>query len=63
MRHNRAKEKLAAGRPISVVAPGYTSAGLIELLGRMGFDAIFIDCRTPFQGVSMIATSIACSRK
>ena len=44
MRHNLAKEKLAAGRPISVVAPGYTSAGLVELLGRMGFDAIFIDC-------------------
>lgn len=44
MRHNLAKEKLAAGTPISVVAPGYTSAGLVELLGRMGFDAIFIDC-------------------
>jgi 4-hydroxy-2-oxoheptanedioate aldolase len=44
MRHNLAKEKLAAGRPISVVGPGYTSAGLVELLGRMGFDAIFIDC-------------------
>jgi 4-hydroxy-2-oxoheptanedioate aldolase len=44
MRHNLAKEKLAAGRPISVVAPGYTSAGLVELLGRMGFDAVFIDC-------------------
>lgn len=44
MRHNLAKEKLAAGKPISVVAPGYTSAGLVELLGRMGFDVIFIDC-------------------
>src|SRR5512142_567030 len=44
MRHNRAKEKLAAGKPISVVAPSHTSAGLVELLGRMGFDAIFIDC-------------------
>jgi 4-hydroxy-2-oxoheptanedioate aldolase len=44
MRHNLAKQKLAAGRPISVVAPGYTSAGLVELLGRMGFDAVFIDC-------------------
>ena len=44
MRHNRAKEKLAAGKPISVVAPTYTSAGLVELLGRMGFDAVFIDC-------------------
>lgn len=44
MRHNLAKEKLAAGRPVSVIAPGYSSAGLVELLGRMGFDAIFIDC-------------------
>ena len=44
MRHNLAKEKLAAGKPISVVAPGYTSGGLVELLGRTGFDAIFIDC-------------------
>ncbi len=44
MRHNRAKKKLAAGKPISMVAPGYTSAGLVGLLGRMGFDAIFIDC-------------------
>jgi 4-hydroxy-2-oxoheptanedioate aldolase len=44
MRHNRAKEKLAAGKPISVVAPGYTSAGLVELVGRLGFDAVFLDC-------------------
>jgi 4-hydroxy-2-oxoheptanedioate aldolase len=44
MRHNLAKDRLAAGKPVSVVAPGYSSAGLVELLGRMGFDAIFIDC-------------------
>ncbi len=44
MRHNTAKEKLASGKPVNVVAPGYTSPGLVELLGRMGFDAIFIDC-------------------
>jgi 4-hydroxy-2-oxoheptanedioate aldolase len=44
MRHNLAKGKLTAGKPISVVAPGYSSAGLVELLGRMGFDGIFIDC-------------------
>jgi 4-hydroxy-2-oxoheptanedioate aldolase len=44
MRHNLAKAKLKAGKPISVVAPTYTSAGLVEMLGRMGFDAIFIDC-------------------
>lgn len=44
MRHNLAKEKLTSGKPVSIVAPGYSSAGLVELLGRMGFDAIFIDC-------------------
>jgi len=44
VQHNRAKKKLATGKPISVIAPGYSSAGLVELLGRMGFDGIFIDC-------------------
>ena len=44
MRHNRAKAKLAAGQPISVIAPTYTSSGLVELVSSMGFDAIFLDC-------------------
>src|SRR6059058_3984475 len=44
MRHNKAREKLAAGQPVSVIAPGYTSAGLVELVAYMGFDVIFIDC-------------------
>ena len=44
MQHNLAKKKLATGKPISVIAPGYSSAGLVELLGWMGFDGIFIDC-------------------
>jgi 4-hydroxy-2-oxoheptanedioate aldolase len=44
VRHNLAKKKLATGKPISVIAPGYSSAGLVELLGWMGFDGIFIDC-------------------
>src|SRR5438093_10127206 len=44
MRHNKAKEKLAAGRAVSVIAPGYTSSGQVELVAQMGFDVIFIDC-------------------
>ena len=44
MRHNTARAKLAAGKPISVIAPGYTSAGLVELVAYLGFDAVFIDC-------------------
>ncbi|MGH7320033.1 MAG: HpcH/HpaI aldolase family protein, partial [Candidatus Rokuibacteriota bacterium] len=44
MRHNTAKAKLAAGQPVSVINPTYTSAGLVELVARLGFDVIFIDC-------------------
>lgn len=43
MRHNTAKDKLRAGKPVSVVNPTYTSGGLVELLARIGFDVIFID--------------------
>jgi 4-hydroxy-2-oxoheptanedioate aldolase len=44
VRTNTAKAKLRAGQPVSVINPGYTSAGLVELVARLGFDAIFIDC-------------------
>jgi len=44
VRNNSAKRKLAAGKPVSVVAPTYSSPGLVELLGRTGYDMIFIDC-------------------
>jgi len=44
VRTNTAKRKLAAGKPVSVINPMYTSAGLVELVGRMGFDVVFIDC-------------------
>ena len=44
MRTNTAKAKLKAGKPLSVINPTYTSGGLVELLGRQGFDVIFIDC-------------------
>jgi 2-keto-3-deoxy-L-rhamnonate aldolase RhmA len=44
VRNNTAKAKLKAGQAVSVIAPTYTSAGLVELLGRVGFDVIFIDC-------------------
>ena len=44
MRDNTAKRKLAAGQAVSVINPTYSSPGLVELLGRMGFDVIFLDC-------------------
>ena len=43
MKNNSAKRKLAAGKPVSVVAPTYTAPGLVELLARQGYDVIFID--------------------
>ena len=36
--------KLAAGQPATIVAPFANSAGLVELLGHMGFDGVFLDC-------------------
>lgn len=41
---NLLKRKLAAGQPATIVAPFATSAGLVELLGHMGFDGVFLDC-------------------
>jgi 4-hydroxy-2-oxoheptanedioate aldolase len=43
VRENIARRKLAAGQPITVIAPTYTSAGLVELCGHLGFDAVFLD--------------------
>ena len=43
MVNTRLKDKLAAGRPATVIAPFASSAGLVELLGHMGFDGVFLD--------------------
>jgi 4-hydroxy-2-oxoheptanedioate aldolase len=44
MRVNHLKQKLAAGSPATVIAPYASSAGLVELLGHLGFDGVFLDC-------------------
>jgi 2-keto-3-deoxy-L-rhamnonate aldolase RhmA len=41
--HNTLKAKLKAGQPSTIVAPYATSAGLVELLGHLGFDGVFLD--------------------
>lgn len=41
--NTRIKDKLAAGQPATVIAPVASSAGLVELLGYMGFDGVFLD--------------------
>src|SRR6266851_10028215 len=44
MRTNTLKQKLAAGRAATVIAPFANSAGLVELLGHLDFDGVFLDC-------------------
>lgn len=38
------RTKLAAGEPVIVVNPDHPSASLVERLGRLPVDAVFIDC-------------------
>lgn len=38
------KQRLAGGECVTVVNPDHPSAGLVEFLGRLPVDAIFIDC-------------------
>jgi 4-hydroxy-2-oxoheptanedioate aldolase len=40
---NTLKAKLQAGEPSTIISPYATSAGLVELLGHMGFDGVFLD--------------------
>ncbi len=40
----RLKDKLAEGQAAMVIAPFASSAGLVELLGHLGFDGVFLDC-------------------
>lgn len=43
MQTNKLKQKLASGQRVTVVAPFGSSAGLVEALGYMGFDGVFLD--------------------
>lgn len=38
------KQRLASGQAVTVVNPDHPSAGLVEFLGNLPVDAIFIDC-------------------
>src|SRR5215471_1723146 len=44
MYSNSLKHKLAAGQPATIVAPFAPSPGLVEFLGHLGFDGVFLDC-------------------
>jgi 4-hydroxy-2-oxoheptanedioate aldolase len=43
MPNQRLKDKLTAGQAATVIAPFATSAGLVEMLGHMDFDGVFLD--------------------
>lgn len=40
----RVKERIAAGKPAIVVNPGGVALPVVDLLGRLGADGLFIDC-------------------
>jgi 2-keto-3-deoxy-L-rhamnonate aldolase RhmA len=44
MRSNTLKHKLSAGQPATIIAPLAPSPGLVEFLGHLGFDGVFLDC-------------------
>ena len=43
MQTNKLKQKLHSGGRVTVIAPVGTSAGLVEALGYMSFDGVFLD--------------------
>ena len=40
----RIREKLAAGEPVLFVNPNHVAPSLVERIGGLGFDGVFIDC-------------------
>lgn len=40
----RVKEKLAANEPVWFVNPNHVAPSLVETIGSLGFDGVFIDC-------------------
>lgn len=48
------KDRLARGEAVLAVNIDYTNAGLVEFVGRLGVDAVFIDCEQGGTGVESI---------
>ncbi len=44
MRKNRLKEKLIAGEPAFGVSVMFPSPQIVEMVGKLGFDWVLIDC-------------------
>lgn len=58
MRKNRLKEKLVAGEPAFGVSVMFPSPQVVEMVGKLGFDWVLIDCEhgsTSPESVEMMA--------
>lgn len=44
MRPNKTKAKLLAGEPVFGISPGIDHPDMVELLGYLGYDYVFLDC-------------------
>ncbi len=44
------KDKLASGQVVTMVNPGHPSPSMVEFLGGLGIDALFIDCEHGMAG-------------
>ena len=48
MTTNRMKSKLISGRPAFGVSIMFPSPHIVDMVGRLGFDWVLIDCETRF---------------
>lgn len=48
------KDKLARGEVVSMINPDHPSPSLVEFIGGLGFDAIFIDCEHGMAGIERV---------
>jgi len=58
----RLKRRLAAREPIAGISPEHASPSLVEVLGRSGFDLIFIDCEPGGPGIERVADMARAAR-
>ncbi len=56
------KEKLGAGQPVVVVNPDHPSPGLVQFIGRLPVDAVFIDCEQGSAGIETMENMVRAAR-
>ncbi len=56
------KDELATGAPVLVVNPDHASPSLVEFLGRLPIDAVWIDCERGAADLETVANTIGPAR-